>query len=317
MRTNRQFDVPILFIIFRRKNTALQVIEAIAKVKPKKLYISQDGPRNQEEKQEVLETRKAVLSKINWDCDLTVWTHDQNLGLRKHIPGALDRFFKKEEYGIYLEDDTVPNKYFFSYQKDLLDKYKNDKNIFSISGTNLYPKFSNKDNLYYLSQIGSVWGMGTWRRSWNKYSSKIQSLKNFNYAEYKNFVFSRKYFIYIKLFLNLVKSNKINTWDYQYSYTAIKNRIFFITPSINLVKNIGINNKGTNMFLQNYNSKYSKVSGNQLSNPASNDQIYVKDNDIDYFNRFYKYFYLRIFLNIIFYLFPESLRRSITKLFFR
>ena len=36
---NDYFDVPILFVIFRRKKTALQVIDAISKVKPKKLYI--------------------------------------------------------------------------------------------------------------------------------------------------------------------------------------------------------------------------------------------------------------------------------------
>jgi len=58
------FNVPVLFIIFRRKDAALKVIEAIAKVRPKKLYISQDGPRNSEEIRQVSETREAVLSKI-------------------------------------------------------------------------------------------------------------------------------------------------------------------------------------------------------------------------------------------------------------
>jgi len=156
----KRFDVPILFIIFRRKDTALQVIDAIAKVKPEKLYISQDEPRNEKEKKEVLETRKAVLSRINWDCKLTFWKHSKNLGLRKHIPQAFDRFFEKEEYGIYLEDDTLPNEDFFYFQRELLKKYKDNDNIFFIKSTNFYPNIMKSQYSYYLTQLGSVWDMG-------------------------------------------------------------------------------------------------------------------------------------------------------------
>jgi len=109
------FEVPILSIIFRRKDTALQVMDAIAKVKPKRLYISQDGPRNEEDKKEIMETRRAVLSKIDWNCNLTVWTHKKNLGLARHIPGAFDKFFRREKMGIYLEDDTLPSDEFFYF----------------------------------------------------------------------------------------------------------------------------------------------------------------------------------------------------------
>ena len=39
------YNIPILFIIFRRKDTALKSFERIKQVKPAKLYIACDGAR--------------------------------------------------------------------------------------------------------------------------------------------------------------------------------------------------------------------------------------------------------------------------------
>ena len=44
------FETAILFIIFKRKETALKVLEIIKQVKPKHLYIAADGWRDENEK---------------------------------------------------------------------------------------------------------------------------------------------------------------------------------------------------------------------------------------------------------------------------
>jgi len=302
----KKFDVPILFIIFRRKDTALQVIDAIAKVKPEKLYISQDGPRNKKEKKDVLETREAVLSRINWDCKLTFWEHKKNLGLKKHIPEAFGRFFEKEEYGIYLEDDTLPCEDFFYFQRELLKRYKNDKRIFSINGTNFYPR-KDDDSLFGLTQIANVWGMGIWKRSWKLYDP--DPVKPYiSYRDYKDFVFSRKYLVYLEFFLNLIRLRKLNTWDYQLAYASLKNRMYSIRPSVNLVTNLGIN-KGTNYFLQDYTFAFGGTIN--MSGLKKNIDLpsYSKFEDQVYFNSFYGNFYIRILLNIIYYSLPYNFIR--------
>ncbi|ERK38958.1 hypothetical protein HMPREF9135_0648 [Segatella baroniae F0067] len=51
------FDIPILFIIFKRKETALQSFQRIKEIKPSRLYIACDGERKQvsgEDKQVIL-----------------------------------------------------------------------------------------------------------------------------------------------------------------------------------------------------------------------------------------------------------------------
>lgn len=304
--TQKQFDIPILFIIFRRKDTALQVIDAIAKVKPKKLYISQDGPRNEQERKEVLETRKAVLSRINWKCDLTLWTHKNNLGLKRHIPQAFDRVFKKEKWCIYLEDDTLPELAFFKYQYFLLNNFLNDNRVFAINGTNLCSRNFSKNFYYRLSQIGHCWGMGIWKRSWLLYRKNLDGLQSFDFRDYRDFIFSKKYFYYLKFFINLVSEGKLNTWDYQLSYSAIRNKMYFISPSINLVRNIGINDRGSHVFLDKYDLSdvfVEKINFKKKLMP------YSPSSDLSYFNCFYKYFYPRIFLNLVFYNLPSNFRK--------
>jgi hypothetical protein len=307
----KRFDIPILFIIFRRKDTALQVIRAIAKVKPETLYISQDGPQNEKEKKEVLEVRKAVLSRVNWDCKLTMWTYKKNLGLKKHIPKALDKFFKDNECGIYLEDDTVPSNEFFYFEKELLQKYKNDERIFAVNGTNLYPSLIRNKYSYYLSQLGCFWGVGMWKRSWKLYDSKMSDLKSFRFYNYKDFIFSRNFFLYLKVFLNLIKENKLNTWDYQLTYSAIKNKKYFLAPSVNLVKNIGFGKTSTDPFLQKYKTRTYFVKKFRLNHP--NKLIYDKAVDKIYFKEMYKLFHIRILLTVLFFTFPCKMRKNIAR----
>jgi len=43
------YDIPILFIIYKRRKKTDLVFDEIRKLKPKKLYIAADGPKNLED----------------------------------------------------------------------------------------------------------------------------------------------------------------------------------------------------------------------------------------------------------------------------
>jgi hypothetical protein len=73
----KQFEKPILFIVFNRLDTTKRVFEQIRKVKPLKLYIASDGPRNESEKAKVLQVREFIMKNIDWDCEVK-----QDLGIR-------------------------------------------------------------------------------------------------------------------------------------------------------------------------------------------------------------------------------------------
>ena len=84
-----QYQVPILFIIFRRKDVALSSFERIKSIRPAKLYIACDGPRNnvEGEKELVDATRKAILNQVDWDCEVKTLFQRENLGCSQPLTG--------------------------------------------------------------------------------------------------------------------------------------------------------------------------------------------------------------------------------------
>ena len=98
---------PVLFIAFNREKPARMVMEAIRQARPPRLYFACDGPRNEEEK-ERCETVRALVSMVDWECELHTKFSDVNLGVMMGESTAMDWFFEHEEEGIILEDDTMP-----------------------------------------------------------------------------------------------------------------------------------------------------------------------------------------------------------------
>ena len=96
-------NVPILFLIFNRPDTTIQVFEAIKIAKPARLYVAADGARQSKagEARLCAEARR-IATMVDWDCEVKTLFRDENLGCRLAVSGALDWFFAAEEYGICL-----------------------------------------------------------------------------------------------------------------------------------------------------------------------------------------------------------------------
>ncbi len=236
-----QFQTPVLFLIYNRPEESERVMKQIRKVKPKYLYIAGDGAKNNPN--DILGvhiTRNNVLYLIDWDCEIKTLFRKENLGCKYAVSEAIDWFFNNVEQGIILEDDTLPDKSFFYFCEEMLKKYKNNKNIFHISGTNV-DGHSKKPYTYFYSKTSNVWGWATWRDRWEKYDVEMR-----DYPQYKKYIFMNRLkkqgllptlrgkYIYDKTF-----TGEKDTWDYQWGYTIEKNDGFSIIPTYNLIKNIG------------------------------------------------------------------------------
>ena len=66
------FDTPVLIIAWRRPDKVYKLIKLLSSIKPKKVYVSCDGPRENlnNEIKKVLETRKVIEKEINWEYEL-------------------------------------------------------------------------------------------------------------------------------------------------------------------------------------------------------------------------------------------------------
>ena len=61
------FDTPILILIYNRPKITVELFKKLKKIKPNKIYIHADGPKNEEDLEKCNLTRQ-VFSKINWNC---------------------------------------------------------------------------------------------------------------------------------------------------------------------------------------------------------------------------------------------------------
>jgi hypothetical protein len=249
-----QLDTPVLFLIFNRPNPTHKVFQEIKKIRPAKLYVSADGPReNYPDDRYNCEQARKIIEKIDWNCKVSTLFRDDNLGCGASISQALDWFFDNENEGIILEDDCVPNQSFFMFCKNLLEKYKNDSRIMHINGNNfnapLEKMLTNFErSSYYFCSFPQVWGWATWKRAWEKFDFKIPDWPQVKKEELlvERFPSYMRYYEKSKHFDN-VFSGKVDTWDFQWQYAVLSNNGLVISPQSNLISNIGYGRDSTHI----------------------------------------------------------------------
>jgi len=259
--------VPVLMVVFNRLETTKQVFEMVRKVKPIKLYIASDGPRQNKDGEGVLvdEVRDFILNNIDWDCDFYTLFRENNVGCKAGVYTAINWLFEEEEMGIILEDDCLPSLGFFDFCQQLLCKYENDTRVMSIAGTN-FVEFQGQADYRY-SNYSLIWGWATWKRAWRKFDPNIRDFNVFKEQnEIENYFLTkeeRKFFL--KNF-EMVNSGEDSIWDAQWFYTCLINGMTII-PQKNLVKNIGFGRDATHTFnehdkmakFESYKGRYDNV----------------------------------------------------------
>ena len=159
----------VLFVVFNRPDTTKRVFEAIRLAKPKRLYITTDGPRpNMPDDVQLCKQTREIVSVVDWDCEVKTLFREENAGCKNGVSAAINWFFDHEEEGIILEDDCLPANSFFKFCDTLLEKYRYDTRVRHITGCNL--QFGKKwgDASYYFSNLTNGWGWASWRRAWRR-----------------------------------------------------------------------------------------------------------------------------------------------------
>jgi hypothetical protein len=238
---------PILITTYNRPDTTQKVLDVVSQLKPSTIYISGDGPKDEEDKKKVGIVRAMTVTQIDWKCKLKVDFAKKNLGLRRRMASAIDWFFEDNKEGIILEDDCVPDTSFFPYCEELLKKYQKNKKIMHITGDNFLEAKKGISKSYYFSKHPHCWGWASWRRAWSKYDDKMvkwPKLRNTGWL--KNIVNDRIAEIYWKKVFDLTYADKIDSWAYRWQYSIWLNEGVCINPNKNLVQNIGQGLNATN-----------------------------------------------------------------------
>lgn len=241
--------LPVLLLIFNRVDTAEKVISALRKIKPKRIYISSDGPRLMRgggTDEDVYRARE-VVKQIDWPCEIKTLFREKNLGCRLAVSSGIDWFFEYEDYGIILEDDCIPDPSYFRFCYEMLLKYKDDHRVMVVGANHFAGSNHNISTSYFFSRYNHCWGWASWRRAWKFYDRNMErwpSLKetdwllsvgngNKNFQSYWTDIFEKAY------------SGKIDSWAYRWTFSCWTQNALTILPNANLVKNIGFNDGAT------------------------------------------------------------------------
>lgn len=264
-------NTAILLIIYIRSDATQKVFEQIKKIKPKRLYIAADGPKNTDEYIKCVDTR-SIVSNIDWDCCVFKLYQEYNLGCDKHCYQAISWFFAQEEEGIILEDDCFPSLSFFSFCSYLLEYYRNDNRIGHISGSNF--QFGNKRGSasYYFSNLTHVGGWAGWRRVWQEHQNRINDYEHFEKLGFLSYLPSHAPFRYHwgKLYRLANQGDNDICWDYKYAYSNLVNNRLSIIPNYNLICNIGCFDSPTH-YIKDYpfaNIKCEEIPQKEIIHPS-------------------------------------------------
>ena len=236
-------NIAVLLLLYKRPETTVHVIDALKQVKPKTIYISINIPPNNSSHEDFKNYKKILdlIKEINWKCDLKVKKRKKHLSSYNSYKNAIEWFFKNEKEGIILEDDTVPNKSFFIFCKNLLKKYRHNKKIAQICGTSFVNRKRIINTSYIFSNYSLGWGYATWRRSINDYDEKMKSWQKIKKTKSLLQIINDKGFEYYwtQIFDTQYK-NVSKHWDERWLYSNWKNKKISIIPKKHLVKNIGM-----------------------------------------------------------------------------
>jgi hypothetical protein len=235
------FDVPVLMTIFNRPEQTAKVLGQVRGVRPTRLYVAADGPRagRPDDAIKSRETR-ALFEAIDWDCRVHRLFRDENLGCRKAMISAINWFFESEERGIILEDDCFPDPTFFPYCSTLLERYAKEPKVMMISGDDFRFGRAPVEVSYYFTHYVPIWGWATWRRAWSLYDPAMTTWPDFKRSRRLYDILPDHHAAgYFERAYDRTYRNEIDTWDYQWSYTILKEGGLSICPNGNLVSNIG------------------------------------------------------------------------------
>jgi hypothetical protein len=276
---------PVVLIIFNRPAQTEKVFDVIRQAKPPKLLVIADGSRAERPGEaEKCAAARAVIDRVDWDCEVFKNYSDVNLGCDPRISSGLNWVFETVEEAIILEDDCVPHPTFFRYCEELLERYRHDARVMNISGQNVLFGRHRTEYSYYFSRYTLCWGWASWRRAWQYFDVDVKVwpeirdqnlIKNVLVDPYAVKVWERT--------VQLLYDGYLTGWDFKWMFACWLQNGFCIIPNGNLVTNIGHGSEATHT--NDEKSPYNNMLVEAMSFPLKHPPFVTRNLEADKFTQ--------------------------------
>jgi hypothetical protein len=207
-----------------------------------------DGPRGDAPDDEHLVARtRAVVSKVDWPCEVLTNYSEANLGCGRRVSGGLNWVFSSTPEAIILEDDCLPHASFFPYCEQLLERYRDDERVHMIGGSNVTGWRSPYS--YYFSGSFLIWGWATWSRAWEGYDYEMRDWPGVRGTRWlRDRLPDRRAASVVQEWFDETHAGRIDQWDFQFVFHSWLRNAVSVLPSVNLISNVGYGADATHEF---------------------------------------------------------------------
>lgn len=235
-----EVDVAVLLLFFNRPEPFRQVFGQVRKARPSRLFLYQDGPRNEDDVAGI-EACRQIASLVDWECDVHRNYLDVNQGCDPSGFRSHRWAFSLADKVIVLEDDCVPSLSFFRFCKDMLDRYEYDTRVMMIAGFNVDEVSRDVTGDYFFTSAFSVWGWASWRRVADLWDGEYSFMNDeFAVRQLHELIRARRYRPdLLRMFREHSRSGKEN-FETIYWASMLLNSGLTIMPAKNLISNIGL-----------------------------------------------------------------------------
>lgn len=245
MKYPSKIDVPVLITFFCRPETLQQVFDSVKEARPSTLLLWQDGPRDGRT-DDIINIQKCrdIVENIDWECKVYKNFHEKNMGCDPSTYLAQKWAFEIVDKCIIMEDDRVPVQSFYTYCKELLDRYEKDERISHICGTNLLGIYTECPYDYLFSPSGSTtWA--SWRRVTKDWDESYSFLKDsYSLSCLKSLIGKDLYEV---ILLNAKRhcATGFQWWESILGMSAMLHNRLVIIPTKNMVVDLGLTDDST------------------------------------------------------------------------
>ena len=175
---------------------------------------------------------------------VTINKADKNKGLANSIKEGVSKIIETHGSVIVLEDDLVTSKFFLRYMNEALEYYKNNMDVWSVTGYSFsMVSLDNYPYDIYSTRRACSWGWATWKDRWERIDWKVYSYNAFRFNPIKRYRFS-KWGRDLPGMLDRQVLIGINSWAIIWCYQAFLEDMVTIYPKKSFVQNIGIDGTG-------------------------------------------------------------------------
>jgi hypothetical protein len=273
----------VVLIVFNRPETTARVFARIREARPARLLVASDAPRpDRVDDVERCAAARAASADIDWPCDVVRDDAVVHLGCKHRVESALDRAFDDSDGAIVLEDDCLPDPTFFPFCIELLERYRDDDRLMTVSGNRLVAADGSGAASYHVSRYHLTWGWGTWRRAWHLYDRDLgawpalrdagwldASLGDRIASQYWAHIFEREW----------EQAAADRNWDYAWTLSCWRHGGWGLVPAVNLVANVGFGADATHN--TDTRSPYASSATTPMTFPLRHPAVVARDEEED------------------------------------